>query len=134
FFVVPLFGFANAGLSFTGVGINSLMEPVALGVGLGLLLGKLVGVLGSVWMMVKMGVADLPATASWRQMTGVALLCGIGFTMSLFVALLAFNDPIAQDQAKLGIIAGSTLAAILGCMVLIGSDRRGMKHSISSGA
>ena len=124
FFIVPLFGFANAGLSFAGVGADSFMEPVALGVGLGLLLGKLVGVFGSVWIMVKLGIADLPAAASWRQMTGIALLCGIGFTMSLFVALLAFSDAEAQDQAKLGIIAGSTLAALMGSAVLIGSERR----------
>lgn len=124
FVIVPMFGFANAGLSFAGVGASAFVEPVTLGVGLGLLIGKLVGVLGSVWLMVKFGVADLPAMASWRQMTGVALLCGIGFTMSLFVALLAFADPVAQDQAKLGIIAGSTLAALAGCAVIAGSARR----------
>jgi NhaA family Na+:H+ antiporter len=124
FVIVPIFGFANAGLSFAGVGAEAFLQPVTLGVGLGLLLGKLVGVLGFVWLMVKVGVADLPATASWRQMTGVALLCGIGFTMSLFVALLAFGDPVAQDQAKLGIIAGSTLAALAGSTVLAGSKRR----------
>jgi NhaA family Na+:H+ antiporter len=122
--IVPIFGFANAGLSFAGVGAAALLQPVTLGVALGLLLGKLVGVLGSVWLMVKAGIADLPTAASWRQMTGVALLCGIGFTMSLFVALLAFHDPATQDQAKLGIIAGSTLAALAGSIVLSGSNRR----------
>jgi Na+:H+ antiporter, NhaA family len=122
--IVPIFGFANAGLSFTGIGAAALLQPVTLGVALGLFFGKLVGVLGSVWLMVKAGIADLPTAASWRQMTGVALLCGIGFTMSLFVALLAFHDPVAQDQAKLGIIAGSTLAALAGSMVLSGSKRR----------
>ncbi|UVC08247.1 Na+/H+ antiporter NhaA [Rhizobium sp. TH2] len=124
FLVVPIFGFANAGLSFSGVGLAAMLEPVTLGVGLGLFVGKIVGVLGSVWLMVRAGIADLPGSASWRQMTGVALLCGIGFTMSLFVALLAFHDPAAQDEAKLGIILGSTVAALAGCFVLMGSERR----------
>lgn len=122
FIVVPIFGFANAGLSFSGVGIASLSEPVTLGVGLGLLLGKLLGVLGSVWLMVRLGIADLPASASWRQVVGVSLLCGIGFTMSLFVAMLAFDNPTAVDQAKLGIILGSAMAAMLGAIVLATSS------------
>jgi NhaA family Na+:H+ antiporter len=126
-FVVPLFGFANAGLSFSGVGLNSLCEPVTLGVGMGLLAGKLVGVYGSVWLMVKSGFAELPGSASWRQMLGIALMCGIGFTMSLFVALLAFGDPAMQDQAKLGIIIGSILAGLLGYAVLASANRRGPK-------
>lgn len=112
FVIVPVFGFANAGLSFSGVTAASFAEPVTLGVGLGLLLGKMVGVFGSVWLMVKTDVADLPASASWGQTFGVALLCGIGFTMALFVSLLAFGDRAPQDHAKLGILAGSALAGL----------------------
>lgn len=124
FIVVPIFGFANAGLSLAGLGADAIVAPVTLGVALGLFLGKLIGVLGSVWLMVKVGIADLPSAASWRQMFGVALLCGIGFTMSLFVALLAFAEPSLQDEAKLGIMLGSLVAGLCGYLVLAGSARR----------
>ena len=124
FIVVPIFGFANAGLSLAGLGADAIVAPVTLGVALGLFLGKLIGVLGSVWLMVKVGIADLPSAASWRQMFGVALLCGIGFTMSLFVALLAFAEPALQDEAKLGIMLGSLVAGLCGYLVLAGSARR----------
>ena len=124
FIVVPIFGFANAGLSLAGLGADAVVAPVTLGVALALFLGKLIGVLGSVWLMVKVGIADLPSAASWRQMFGVALLCGIGFTMSLFVALLAFAEPALQDEAKLGIMLGSLVAGLCGFLVLAGSARR----------
>lgn len=94
FAIVPIFGFANAGVSFAGLSMSVFEEPLTMGVAAGLLLGKLVGVLGTVVVLVRLGLADLPASASWGQMTGVALLCGIGFTMSLFIGLLAFSDPV----------------------------------------
>lgn len=124
FVIVPIFGFANAGVSFVGVSLSVLTEPLTMGVAAGLLLGKLVGVLGTVALLVRLNLADLPAHASWAQMTGVALLCGIGFTMSLFIGLLAFNDPGVQDHVKIGILVGSLTSGILGAISLRVAGRR----------
>ncbi|MBO0144102.1 Na+/H+ antiporter NhaA [Agrobacterium sp. Ap1] len=125
FIVVPVFGFANAGVSFAGVTADVFAEPLTMGVAAGLLFGKLVGILGTVALLVKLGLADLPAKASWGQMMGTALLCGIGFTMSLFIGLLAFNDPVVQDNVKIGILMGSVVAGILGSICLMVFSRRG---------
>ncbi|MFI0845216.1 Na+/H+ antiporter NhaA [Mesorhizobium sp. IMUNJ 23232] len=120
FVIIPLFGFANAGVSFAGMSLSSLVEPLTLGVAAGLVLGKLVGVLGTSALAIKLGLADLPRNANWTHLTGVALLCGIGFTMSLFIGLLAFaEDPDLQKAVKLGILAGSLVAALLGTAVLM---------------
>lgn len=124
FLVVPIFGFANAGVSLAGISTGIFAEPLTVGVASGLLLGKLVGVLGTVFVLVKLDVADLPAHASWGQMTGVALLCGIGFTMSLFIGLLAFDDPTVQDHVKIGILLGSVVAGTLGVLCLTIFGRR----------
>ena len=119
FGVVPLFGFANAGVSFAGVGAEALVDHLTLGVALGLLVGKLVGVFGSAALTIRLGLADLPMGASWPQLVGVSLLCGIGFTMSLFIGLLAFaSDPVLQDEVKIGILAGSPLSGLAGGAVL----------------
>lgn len=118
FLIVPLFGFANAGVSFSGVSPDVLLEPLSLGVAGGLVLGKLIGVFGAVALMVTLKWADLPMGASWGQVFGVSLLCGIGFTMSLFIGLLAFADPMLQDRVKFGILAGSLLAGSAGYLVL----------------
>ena len=118
FLIVPIFGFANAGVSFAGVTPAVLIEPLTLGVAAGLVIGKLVGVFGSVVLLVRAGIADLPAYASWGQTLGVALLCGIGFTMSLFIGLLAFEDPAMQDRVKFGILAGSLVAGLAGYVIL----------------
>lgn len=126
FVIVPVFGFANAGVSFSGMELDTLVQPLTLGVSGGLVIGKLVGVLGSVALAVRLGIADLPAQASWRHMVGVALICGIGFTMSLFIGLLAFADnPVLQDEVKLGILAGSVIAALSGTVVLLTGRREG---------
>jgi NhaA family Na+:H+ antiporter len=120
FFVIPIFGFANAGVSFVGLSLASLVEPLTLGVTGGLVLGKLIGVFGSAALTIRLGWADLPANANWMQLLGVSLLCGIGFTMSLFIGLLAFADSVAlQDAVKVGILAGSFLAAVIGSTVLL---------------
>ncbi|MGV1791675.1 Na+/H+ antiporter NhaA [Rhizobium sp. A37_96] len=124
FVIVPIFGFTNAGVSFQGISPTVMVEPVTLGVGLGLILGKVTGVFGAVLLMVKLKLADRPAGASWGQVLGVSLLCGIGFTMSLFIGLLAFNDPLFQDRVKIGILAGSLTAGVLGYIGLRWAARR----------
>ncbi|MGB4858781.1 MAG: Na+/H+ antiporter NhaA [Dokdonella sp.] len=124
FLVIPVFGFANAGLSFEGIGVEQLVAPLTLGVAGGLLIGKLVGVFGSAFVVVKLGIARLPSGANWQQMFGIAALCGIGFTMSLFIGLLAFaRDPILQDEVKIGILAGSLIAGLLGAIILASVPR-----------
>lgn len=123
FLVVPIFGFANAGVSFDGVSLATFAQPITLGVGLGLVLGKLVGIFGTVVLLVRTGLADLPAAASWPQVLGVTFLCGIGFTMSLFIGLLAFADPAYQEQMKFGILAGSLVAGLLGYTILRLAER-----------
>ena len=120
FVVIPIFGFANAGVSLAGLSFGALIEPLTLGVAAGLVVGKLVGVFGSSALAIRFGLADLPANAGWSHMIGISLLCGIGFTMSLFIGLLAFASDVAlQDAVKVGILAGSFLAAILGAAVLL---------------
>lgn len=118
FVIVPLFGFANAGVSLEGFGLSALTEPLPLGIALGLFLGKQLGIFGSVWAAVKFGLAVRPKGASWTQMYGVALLCGIGFTMSLFIGGLAFSDPKQGDAVKIGVLMGSLLSAIAGYTLL----------------
>lgn len=123
FAVIPIFGFANAGVSLAGLGLDTLLSPVALGVAAGLFLGKQIGVFGTVWLAVRLRLADTPEDATMRQVYGVALLCGIGFTMSLFIGLLAFDDSLLQAEVKIGVLAGSILSAITGALVLMGSRR-----------
>jgi NhaA family Na+:H+ antiporter len=124
FIIVPIFGFANAGVSLAHVGMDALADPLTLGVATGLVAGKLIGVFGSAAIVIRLGLADLPAGASWTQLFGTALLCGIGFTMSLFIGLLAFaGDPNLQEEVKLGILCGSGVAAILGTLVLLSVSR-----------
>ncbi|HWV12886.1 MAG TPA: Na+/H+ antiporter NhaA [Sphingobium sp.] len=117
--IVPLFGLANAGVALTGFTLPDLAQPVPLGIALGLFAGKQVGIFGAVWLLSRLGWASRPAHASWRQVYGVALLCGIGFTMSLFIGGLAFAaHPHESDAAKLGILLGSLISATAGYLVL----------------
>lgn len=118
FLILPLFGFANAGVSFAGVSGDVFMHPVTLGIVLGLFVGKQVGVFGASWLAVKSGWCPKPAETQWGQIYGAALLCGIGFTMSLFIGGLAFADPAAQATVRLGVLAGSILSAVTGYIVL----------------
>jgi Na+:H+ antiporter, NhaA family len=125
FLIIPLFGFANAGLSFAGLSVANLVEPLTLGVALGLLCGKIIGVFGFSSIAIGTGIARLPQSASWLQMCGVSLLCGIGFTMSLFIGLLAFaHHPVLQSEVKVGILGGSLVAGILGFLILRFAKRR----------
>ena len=119
YLIVPVFGLANAGVSLIGVSAATLGAPVPLGTALGLFIGKQIGVFAFAWIAIRVGLAALPRGAGWAQLYGVALLCGIGFTMSLFIGLLAFADSAAmQDQAKLGVLLGSVLSALAGAAVL----------------
>lgn len=119
FAVVPIFGFANAGVSLGGISMENLVDPVPLGVALGLLVGKQVGVFLLAALAIHTGLAKLPEGSNWLQLYGVALLCGIGFTMSLFIGNLAFPGlPHLVDEVKVGVLIGSVLAAIAGVIVL----------------
>ena len=118
FGIVPLFGFANAGVSLSGVGPDALLAPLPLGIAAGLFVGKQLGIFTSVWLAVKLRLADKPAHASWQQIYGVSLLCGIGFTMSLFIGGLAFEDHGMSDGVKMGVLMGSVIAALSGYVIL----------------
>jgi NhaA family Na+:H+ antiporter len=118
FAIVPVFAFANAGVSLAGLGLAILVQPVTLGVAAGLFLGKQIGIFGITWAAVRLGWAQLPPQISWRALYGVSLLCGIGFTISLFIGALAFGDPQLQDAAKLGVLAGSLVSGLAGMLVL----------------
>ena len=124
--ILPLFAFANAGLSLSGVTVDSFTHDVPMGIAVGLLVGKTVGVFGLTWLAVKIGLAALPQGANWGQVLGVAILCGIGFTMSLFVGSLAF-EPGVSDYAgmdRMGILTGSILAALMGYAVTAMASRK----------
>ena len=116
--IVPLFGFANAGVSLAGIGVAQLLAPLPLGIAAGLFFGKQIGVFASVRLAVRLGLGTRPSGASWLQVYGVALLCGIGFTMSLFIGGLAFSDPLLIDEVKIGVLMGSILSAVAGYVVL----------------
>ena len=120
FFILPLFAFINAGVNFAGLSWAALLEPVPLGIALGLVFGKTVGIHGATWMAVRMGAAELPAGATWRAVLSVSILCGVGFTVSLFIGNLGFGEAGAAkiNSMKLGVLAGSTVAGILGFLSL----------------
>ena len=118
FLILPAFAFANAGVSLEGVDAAALLRPATIGIALGLFLGKQLGVFGAVWLAVKAGLCRKPEATSWAQIYGLALLCGIGFTMSLFIGGLAFEDAARAVEVRLGVIFGSILAATIGAVVL----------------
>ncbi|MCP4327866.1 MAG: Na+/H+ antiporter NhaA [Alphaproteobacteria bacterium] len=124
FGILPVFGFANAGVSFAGMTLASLFDPLALGIALGLFVGKQVGIFGAIWLTVKLGLSRMPEGANWQQLYGLALLCGIGFTMSLFIGGLAFDDPDHAAYVRLGVLSGSILAAIGGYVLIAFSPGR----------
>lgn len=113
------FALANAGVSLSGVGPSDVVRPTSLGVFLGLFVQREIGVLGGAYLAVKVGVASLPGVATWRQLCGVSVLAGIGFTMSLFIATLAYSEGTEPHlDAKIGILGASLVSALLGLVVL----------------
>ena len=117
FGIVPLFGFASAGVTFPGA--DAILDPLPIGIALGLFVGKQVGVFGAIWLADRTGIAPKPAVLGWNHIYGAALLCGIGFTMSLFIGALAFSEPLLVDEAKIGTLAGSLTSGLLGYAVLM---------------
>jgi len=119
YLIVPIFGFANAGVSLAGMGLAEMFAPLPLGIAAGLFVGKQVGIFGAVWLAVRFGLACKLSGASWLQIYAVSLLCGIGFTMSLFIGALAFPDsPELIEEAKIGVVMGSLLSALVGFIIL----------------
>lgn len=118
FLIIPIFGFANAGVSLIGISPADLLAPLPLGIALGLLLGKQIGIFGFAYLAVKTGLAKLPENVRWTQIYGLSLLAAIGFTMSLFIGNLAFADPAQVDAVKLGVLSGSLVAALCGYFIL----------------
>jgi len=118
--ILPLFAFANAGISFEGITLESILHPVPFGIAAGLFIGNQIGVFGFTWLAIKLGISKMPQDVGWMQLYGVALLCGIGFTMSLFVGSLAFEQggPDFAVDDRLGILLGSLVSGILGYSVL----------------
>jgi NhaA family Na+:H+ antiporter len=118
FGILPVFGFANAGLSFAGLSFSSLLEPVPLAIAAGLFFGKQIGVFGSTALVIRAGGAELPANADWVTLWGTSILTGIGFTMSLFIGTLAFGESDVEAVMRLGVLVGSALSGIAGAAVL----------------
>lgn len=123
FAIMPLFAFANAGVSLSGMGGNALLAPVPLGILSGLFIGKQAGVMAASWAAVRSGLAVLPDGANWWQFYGVAILTGIGFTMSLFIGTLAFENAGYHAEVRLGVLAGTALSTLAGLAVLVASRR-----------
>jgi NhaA family Na+:H+ antiporter len=120
FAILPMFAFVNTGLDFRGIGFDAIFGPVPLGIALGLLIGKPLGVFGASWLMLRLGLSRLPANVSLQQIFGTGALCGIGFTMSLFIGGLAFAEGGSgyASADRLGILAGSLASGLLGYLIL----------------
>jgi len=132
FFILPVFAFANAGVPLVGLTLDALMSPVPLGIALGLCIGKQLGVFGVCWLMIKSGLANMPKGVSWMHLYGLASLCGVGFTMSLFIGSLAFEGSGAPDyavEARLGILTGSLLSAVTGYLMIRFCSSKGVVKS-----
>ncbi len=118
FLILPLFAFANAGVSLEGISLSDLLAPLPLGIALGLFLGKQIGVFSLSWLAVKLGLAKLPTGANWCQIYGIACLTGIGFTMSLFIGTLAFEGDETLNAVRLGVLMGSIASGVAGYVLL----------------
>ena len=132
--IVPLFGFANAGVDLSAMSTTGALADVPLGIAAGLFVGKQLGVFSFTWAAIRLRLADCPRDASLAQLYGISVLCGIGFTMSLFIGLLAFpGAPELQSGVKLGVLAGSLLSAVLGILVLLFARREARPLPAASG-
>ena len=118
FLILPLFAFANAGVSLAGITVSDMLAPLPIGIALGLFLGKQVGVFCFAWVAVKLGLAKLPTGATWPQLYGIACLTGVGFTMSLFIGTLAFEGDETLNAVRLGVLMGSIASGVLGFVLL----------------
>ena len=118
YFVVPLFAFANAGIVFEGMALSDVFSGVSLAIMVGLIAGKFLGVFSFSWLAVRLKVVQLPDNSNWKSFASVCMLCGIGFTVSMFIASLSYCEGTMLNQAKLGIILGSVMSAVLGCILL----------------
>jgi NhaA family Na+:H+ antiporter len=118
FGILPAFAFANAGVSLSGVTAGALFSSIPVGIGLGLLLGKPLGIVSFAWAAIRLGLGQRPEGASWRQLVGAGVLGGIGFTMSLFIGMLAFPEPAHAAELRLGVLIGSALSAVTGYLIL----------------
>ncbi|MEZ5692003.1 MAG: Na+/H+ antiporter NhaA [Rickettsiales bacterium] len=134
FVILPIFAFTSAGVSFAGLTLQHLLNPIPIGIALSLFFGKQIGIFGTTWIAIKCNLAKLPDSTSWLHVYGVSALAGIGFTMSLFIGILAFPESV-QDEIKIGVITGSVLSAILGFIILSmtkkNSDDNSLKDSIN---
>lgn len=125
FLIVPVFAFANAGVNLAGIGLADLLAPLPFGIALGLVAGKQLGVFGATFALVKLRLARLPENTSWAQLYGISALAGIGFTMSLFIGSLNFEEDAQMNAVRLGVLAGSLISAAIGYAVLRLSPERG---------
>ena len=132
--MLPVFAFANAGLGLTDIALGDLLHPVQLGIGLGLLVGKQLGVIGSTWAAIRIGIGTLPEGTDWRQLYGMALLTGIGFTMSLFIGTLAFPAEAYDVDVRVAVLLASVISGICGYLVLYHPRRRVYLNSTAGGA
>ena len=136
FLVLPLFAFAKAGVSFSGLSLEQAFAPLVLGIALGLFVGKQIGVFGAAWLASALKIGRRPTDATWLELYGVSLLCGVGFTMSLFIGILAFPGAIdspLQVEVKLGVLGGSALSGILAALVLgVATRRRARREEVSA--
>jgi NhaA family Na+:H+ antiporter len=130
FMIMPIFAFANAGVPLGGLGLADITHPMTSGIALGLLVGKPIGITILVFVAVKSGLARLPDNSSWAQIVGVAFIAGIGFTMSLFIGVLAFGDGELMNKVRVGVLLGSTLAAIAGALVLASAAKAPVRRPV----
>ncbi len=118
FGVLPIFAFANAGISFEGLTFSHMLDPLPLGIALGLFFGKQIGVFGFTYLASSTGIIKRPTGTNWMQFYGVSMLCGIGFTMSLFIGNLAFDSTLLETETRIGVMSGSLASALVGCLIL----------------